>query len=305
MFHGLGLSFGRGLAGTLAAPQARTKSSAGKSSKQKIRLIIRTDDIGFCHAANMAIEKILHHGIVTSISVIVNTPWLDEAVEILQDHPKVSVGVHTNLNSEWREYRWGPVLPYDRVPSLVDEFGKFFGTRRDLMAHHPRPEEVEAEVRAQIELALKKGLRISYCDNHMGATAATIEFREIMEKLAREYRLGLTRYFGEVDTKGIYSVAPEEKSEAAIQSIELLAEPGIYLMVIHPGTDTPEMQAMTDLNANGLFEMSKHRQAEADVLCNPRFKATVRDKGVELIGYQELLEEFGVEGMVSPYTETL
>ncbi|HOE64339.1 MAG TPA: ChbG/HpnK family deacetylase [Candidatus Sumerlaeota bacterium] len=303
MFQGLCLSFGRGLAGAIAAPQARIKYTSEKSGKQKIRLIIRVDDIGFCHGVNLALEKILNQGIVTSISVIMNTPWLDEAVEILQGHPHVSVGVHTNINSEWREYRWGPVLPYDKVPSLVDKFGKFFGTRRDLMAHQPRPEEVEAEVRAQIDLALKKGLKISYCDNHMGATVSTPEFREIMEKLANEYNLGLTRYFGEVKTNCIYAVPPEEKVEAAIQSIELLGEPGVYLMVLHPGMDTPEMQAMTDLNATGLFEMSKHRQAETDVLCNPRFKATVRDKGVELIGYEELLEEFGVEGMSPPFMD--
>jgi len=31
---------------------------------------------------------------VSSVSVIVNTPWLDEAVEILKQHPEISVGIH-------------------------------------------------------------------------------------------------------------------------------------------------------------------------------------------------------------------
>jgi hypothetical protein len=286
----------------LAAPEVETKSQPKTKDHQKIRLIIRTDDIGFCHGANMAIKRILDRGVVTSVSVIVNTPWLDEAVEILKDHPEVSVGVHTNLNSEWREYRWGPVLPYDKVPSLVDKFGKFFGTRRDLMLNRPRTSEVAAEIRAQIELALKKGLRISYCDHHMGAAVNCLEFQEELEKLAREYNLVISRYFGEADTKSIYTVPPERKTDAAIESIRNLPHEGLFLMVLHPGTDTPEMAAMTDLNSTGLKEMSRHRQAEADVLCDSRFKAALKDAQVELTGYADLLKEFGTKGMKRPST---
>ncbi|HEQ60667.1 MAG TPA: ChbG/HpnK family deacetylase, partial [Firmicutes bacterium] len=59
----------------------------------KIRLIIRLDDIGFCHAANLAFEKIANEGCVTAVSLMVTTGWLDEAVDMLKAHPEVSVGV--------------------------------------------------------------------------------------------------------------------------------------------------------------------------------------------------------------------
>lgn len=58
------------------------------------RLIIRCDDIGFCHGVNMAFKRVAEAGMVSSVSVIVNTPWLDEAVEILKQHPEISVGIH-------------------------------------------------------------------------------------------------------------------------------------------------------------------------------------------------------------------
>src|SRR5262245_997029 len=109
------------------------------------RLIIRTDDIGFCHGANMAFKRVAEAGMVTSVSVIVNTPWLDEAVEILKQHPEISVGVHLALNSEWKEYKWGPVTPHDQVPSLVDSFGKFYGSRKELFSHQPKISEVAKE----------------------------------------------------------------------------------------------------------------------------------------------------------------
>ena len=45
-----------------------------------------------------------------SVSVLFVCPWYQEAVDILKKYPNVTVGVHLALNSEWRGYRWGPVL---------------------------------------------------------------------------------------------------------------------------------------------------------------------------------------------------
>jgi len=274
------------------------EKSAGDNGK--LQLIIRLDDAGFCHGANMALEKILNQGVCSSVSVIVNTPWLDEAVEILRSHPEVSVGVHLVLNSEWREFRWGPVMPYSEVPSLVDAFGKFFGSRRELMAHEPKPEEAEKELRAQIELALRKGLNISYCDYHMGAALNCLEFQQAVEKLALEYGIGISRYFGEQDTESVYSIPPEQKLEQGLKIIEGL-KPERPLMVFHPGSNTPEMAVMTDLNSFGLKNMAGHRQAETDMLCHPKFREALRNKGIELMNYKQLKEE-GLHKMKRPFT---
>jgi len=61
--------------------------------------------------------------------------------------------------------------------------------------------------------------------------------------------------------------------------------------VCHVGTDDAEMQAMTDLNTFGLKNMSKHRQAEADVLCSPSYKAALQAKGIQLVGYGAVLKQ--------------
>ena len=266
---------------------------------QKIQLIIRMDDLGYCHAANMALEKILNQGLCTSVSVIVNTPWADEAEEILRKHPQVSVGVHLVLNSEWKEFRWGPVTPWTEVKSLTDPFGRFYGSRSQLMAHEPKVEDVQRELRSQIELALRKGFHISYCDYHMGAALGCLEFQKVVEKLALEYHIGISRYFGFEDTDKVYNVDPETKLEEGIRIIENL-EPGKHLLVVHPGMDTPEMAAMTDLNTFGLKNMSKHRQAVTDMLCHPRFREAIEKKGIELINYNDLKEK-GLHLMERPW----
>lgn len=267
----------------------------------KIRLIIRADDIGMCHGTNQALRRLLDARIVTSYSVMVTTPWLDEAVEILAGHPGVSVGVHTAVNSEWKEYRWGPVSPPDKVPSLVDEWGKFFPSRRLMMLNEPRVEEVAAEVRAQVDLAERKGLDLCYMDHHMSGAVNTLEMQVEFEKIAREKGLGISRHFGERDGRGVYADPPEEKLAAAIRGIEGLTTPGLYLLVVHPGTDGPEMSAMTDLNPGAPTAMSRHRQAETDVFCSPELRAAIERRGIELVGYREIIKQVGLTGMKRPF----
>ncbi len=295
-----------GLAGVwaFADPAAQATPDAANTP----RLIIRMDDVGFCHAANQAAQRVLKEGVCTSISVIVNTPWLDEAVEILRRHPEVSVGVHLTLNAEWREYRWGPVLPYGEVRSLVDEYGRFFPSRAAFFAHNPKTEEVEKELRAQIKLALDKGLPVSYVDYHMGTAMSTPELQQVVERLAAEFKLGISQYFGETYAPSVYRAAPQDKLSEGIRIVEEMAEPRLYLFVVHPGLDTPEMAAMTDLNVSGLENMAAHRQGETDMLCSAAFKAAVEKRGLQLIGYNELraagLDHMKRPWVAEPYLQT-
>ncbi|HPB31280.1 MAG TPA: ChbG/HpnK family deacetylase [Candidatus Sumerlaeota bacterium] len=252
------------------------------------KIIVRADDIGFCHAANMAVKQVLEQGLVTATSVIVNTPWLTEAAAILEDHPEVSVGVHLVLNSEWREYRWGPIMSRDKVHSLVDRFGRFFPSRKLLMQRRPVLDEVEAELRAQVQRALDMGLRLSYMDYHMGTAASTLEFQEILERLADFFQLAPCRYFGEQEIPTVYGLSPEEKKAGALRELKVPRQDGLYLWIFHPGLDFHEMAAMTDLNAFGLKNMSKHRQAEAGLLCDPDLRSAIAEAGFTLIGYDAL-----------------
>jgi len=265
----------------------------------KIRLIVRADDFGFSHASNMALEKILSEGTLTAASVIVNTGWLDETVEILKRHPQVSVGVHVCLNSEWVPYKWGPVLPARDVPSLVDEWGHFFGTRKAMLANQPNMDEVEREIRAQVDLAIRKGLKVSYLDHHMGAAVTTPEMRERFVKVAKDYGLGISRWFGELQGPIVYVVPPAQKTDFLVAELEKLTKPGLYLIVCHTAIKTPEVEVLRDMNPTGPKNMADHRQAECDMLCSPRLKQVIREKGIELVGYDTLREKF-LEQMRQP-----
>ncbi len=270
----------------------------------KIRLIFRTDDLGFCHTSNVAFEQTAEEGFVSAVSVLVNTPWLDEAVEMLRRHPEISVGVHLCLNSEWELYRWGPVLPIAEVPSLVDEWGKFFPSRALFNANEPRLEEIDRELRAQIDLALRKGLDISHFDHHMGTAAETRERRAVLERIADDYDLAISRWFGERQVGNVYMVEPEDKPDALLESLSEITEPGTYLVVSHTGLETPEMMAMSDAHVHPWAPqpMAAHRAAELRALCDPRLRALVEGRGWEIIGYDVLRERF-LDRMSNPYPD--
>jgi len=265
-------------------------SAAQTDKPTKIPVLIRCDDIGMSHSVNRAAKKVLDSGIPVSMSVMVPCSWFSEAVELLKQYPQVSVGIHLTLNAEWKQYRWGPVAGVKQVPSLVDSLGHFFPSRAKLFANNPQLSEIELELRAQIEKALKAGLKIDYLDYHMGAAMQTPETRKIVEKLAAEFKVGISRYYDEVDVEGGYAAPVASKLDTLVAKLGALQPGGTKLFVFHVGIDDAELSAMEDLNPFGPKEMSKHRQAELNALISPLFQAMLKEDRFRLVNYRNLKE---------------
>jgi chitin disaccharide deacetylase len=276
-----------------------TSDFSQENNSPKI-LLIRCDDIGMSHSVNMAAKELIETGLVFSASVMFPCAWYQEGVDILKDHPEITVGIHLTLNAEWKNYRWGPIAGRDKVSSLVDENGYFFPSRAAFFANNPKLDEVEIELRAQIERALKSGLKISYVDYHMGTAVDNLEMRRIVERLANEYGLGISRYFGEVDIKNMYSDPIESKKDSLYSTLSNLATDKINLLVCHIGKDNDELQAMIDMNSFGLSEMSKHRNAELNALISAKRENIFEVKNIRLINYDYLIKEIGLDKMKSP-----
>jgi len=267
---------------------------------EKISVLIRCDDIGMCHAVNVAAKEVLEKGFPVSMSVMVPCPWFAEAAAMLKQYRNVSVGIHLTLNAEWKQYRWGPVAGVAAVPSLVDSLGFFFPSRGALFGNNPKLSEMETELRAQIEKALRAGLKIDYLDYHMGAAVQTLETRAIVEKLAAEYKLGISRYYDEVGIEGWYFATPADKQDSMLLKLKTLQPGGTKLFVIHVGLDTPEMNAMEDANPWGPKDMSLHRNAEFKALVSPQFQQLLRDPKYRPVNYRMMNEEKGLKAMKRP-----
>jgi chitin disaccharide deacetylase len=270
------------------------------ASPEQVYLVIRSDDAGMSHSVNMALEKLIATGLPVSVSVMFPTPWYQETVEILKRNPAVAVGIHLTLNSEWKNYRWGPVLGRTAVPSLVDADGYFFQSAEALHRNNPNLQEVEKELRAQIERAIGSGLKIDYVDYHMGTAVRYPEFREITERLAKEFGLGMSQYFGETRHDPQYLAAPPNKADSLVAMIDRL-RPRYNLVVTHVGIDNAELGALLDMNVDGaLPEMSKNRQGELDALTSSRFSEAIKARNVHLLTYRQLIAIQGLQSMRRP-----
>lgn len=211
-------------------------------------VLFRLDDIGMNHSVNLALEQVAKSGIPFSATVLFVCPWYQEAVEILKKYPQITVGVHLALNSEWRGYRWGPVLGKGGVPSLVDSVGYFLPSTTAFLASKYDLGEVERELSAQVERALSSGLKITFVDAHMGMAWATPQLREVMERVAKKYGLGISTYFGE-SYYTIWGVAPAAKKSTLLEHLAKAPRDSVNLIEVHVAERTAEMEAIYDMNA--------------------------------------------------------
>jgi len=268
-------------------------------------IIIRVDDLGMNHTVNMAVDKLGKLGIPMSMTVMTACPWYQESFAVLKKHPHISVGVHLALTSEWKNYRWGPVLGKGGVPSLVDENGYFFATHAAFDAHmkNIKLKDVEKELRAQLDRAVASGVKIEFMDPHMGVARKTPAFQKIFEKLAKEYKLAIPGYFGE-QYVSVFSVPVTGKTKALIEIIKNAPVDKPSLVVFHVGLDTPEMNALRDMDHPDMQSdkplVSMHRQAEFKALTSKKFLKAVKKREAKLITYRDIISSQGLESMKKP-----
>jgi predicted glycoside hydrolase/deacetylase ChbG (UPF0249 family) len=269
-----------------------------------LQLLLRLDDNGMNHSVTMAVKRVAETGIPFSTSVMFACPWYQEAVAVLKQFPKVSIGVHLVLNSEWKYYRWGPVLGRSAVPSLVDSDGYFLPSTDEFLKSSYKLDEVEKELTAQIERAVHSGLKIDYVDYHMWTAISTPELRAIVEKLAKRYHLGISRYFGE-NYETMFDVPIETKKDEFFRRLDTLPKDQVNLLVMHVAEDTPEMQALIDMNDADMHSETKplvamHRSKELSILLSEQFQDVVKNGDIRLVTYRDLVRDVGLDHMKAP-----
>ena len=129
-------------------------------------LVIQAEDLGMAHSIDKASFEALEKGWVTAAGVLVPGPWFPEVLRWSRNYPNADLGVRLDLNADWSSYRWRPVSALQKGSGLTDP-GGYLSSSYVYVAQHATPEEVEGEVRAQIDMAKRAGIPISHLDNHM------------------------------------------------------------------------------------------------------------------------------------------
>ncbi|MGA9773614.1 MAG: polysaccharide deacetylase family protein [Blastocatellia bacterium] len=265
-------------------------------------LIIHADDLGMAHSVNAASVKAFDRRAINSGSIMVPCPWFAEIADYARSHPETDLGLHLTLTSEWKFYRWGPVLSKDRVKTLFDQNNYLYPTQ-DVAAARADAREIEAEIRAQIERAKAFGIQPTHLDSHMGTLYQNKALFEVLLKVARDNKLPamickewfstapyLPALLGPDDVvidriiTADPSVTAEKWADFYANAIKNL-QPGITEFIIHLAYDDEEMRAATiehpDWGAGW-------RQRDFDFFTSERAFQLLKENNIKLITWREI-----------------
>jgi hypothetical protein len=284
---------------TAQPPSKSVQERLGYPASARL-LVIHADDLGMNHSVNRATFEALEKGWITSTSILVPCPWFPEVVRWAKQHPDADVGIHQALNSEWTDFRWGPVSPKDKVPSLLDPDG-YLPLETPEVAKNANPSEAEMELRSQIDRARADGLHLTHLDTHMGALLETVDLYKVYQKMGYSFDLPiLEARTGSHAPKGATPVADEILVEKVIEidpGIDAkdwtswyekqLAPlgPGVYQVIVHLAYDDEEMRGAT---WNHPDWGAAWRQHDIDMVRSAEFRQFLKDQGFVLVGWKEL-----------------
>lgn len=272
-------------------------------------VIFHIDDAGMSLQSNRGTVKALSEGWATSCSIMMPCPWVGGFYAWLKEHPDADAGLHLTLTSEWDFYRWGPVAGKQQVPGLADEQGCLWDNV-SLVVQHATPDEVEKEIRAQLDRALTMGIKPTHLDSHMGTLFEKPEFLERYIKVGLEKQIpvllpgGHMQYLGKdtsfpaeairataqiVWEKGLplvddiyadtYGWPRAEKTERLVKLLDGM-QPGVLEVILHCTEPTEEFAAISP--------SSETRKGDLEMMLDPRVKQCVEKNGIVRSTWREL-----------------
>lgn len=232
-----------------------------------IPVVVNADDFGLTEGVCAGIVKAIHAGGVTATTAMASVPGAAERLKRWAPKIPGRIGMHLQLTSGT------PVLPPDRVPSLVGDSGQFPAIRKQVRA--PRTEEIFAEWHAQIELLLRTGIEPTHLDSHHHIHRLAAAFPAFCD-LAKQYHLparaldaGMTHalraagvpcvdrtligwYGGDLSVESLVGILKEGARESPeARSFEVMCHPG------YVDDDLPPLSRYLD-----------DREREAAALCD-------------------------------------
>jgi hypothetical protein len=254
------------------------------------RLVITSDDLGMTLAVNRGIEAALSAGALTGTNIMVPCPWFEHAARGIAG-TSADLGVHFTLTCEWANYTWRPLTP---AASLLEAEGRMYRTIPALMAN-AQAEDIRAECRAQLDLALRRGLPVNYVDVHMCIPnidprdghalnpGHELALMRIVEGVGREFGLeypyalegGRLRHF-----RSALSISG--KGREVVERYIAGLEPGLHHLSCHCAADGDEQLELSPPGSAEHPWSLRYRAEDQATVTSPWFEQLLRRHDVQL-----------------------
>lgn len=216
-------------------------------------LIVNADDFGFSPGVTAGIIEAHAHGIVTSTSMLVDTPFSQAAAVAAREHRDLSIGLHACLT---HESGVSAINPDDT-------------------------DRCRAELRRQLEHFTELMERPpTHLDSHHHVHRDP-RLRPLFVELADEHSLPLRehssiRYLSEFYGQWNHTTHREQISVQSLMAMIDLLEPGITELSCHPGHVDKELRST----------YSEEREIELATLCAPEVRRKLAENHVDLIDFR-------------------
>lgn len=268
-------------------------------------LIVHADDLGVAHSVNVASIEGFEKGGISSASIMVPCPWFPHIAQYAADHPEYCWGIHLTLTAEWEHYKWDGVSSSDQISSLLNEDKVMYDNVAEVV-ENSNVEEVERELRSQIDRAIRHGVSLSHLDSHMGTLFSNEALLKVYLKMGNEYKLPVLLPYAMVpkewnidDHIGPYQVPVNsiamlsenyESNEAAYDAFLTKVLPGINELIIHLGIDNPELQ---EVMVNHLDFGATWRQKDLNYVLSDHFKAELKKNNIHVVSWRDIRNAMG------------
>ena len=279
------------------------------------RIIINADDFGLCEGVNEAVAQAHSNGVLTSATIMANMPAADEAVKIAKEMPTLGVGVHLNLTE-------GPPVSEEAcVERLIDADGRFACSPIRLsllsLAGHRIRNAIRAELAAQIQWLIDRGLKPTHLDSHEHIHAIPALF-SIVYQLAGRFGIRAVRWPFEPEelSRTPWPLTSEDGRAKALK-VRIMAKINrvqnkdflkndILFGLAHTGKiDVNFFKAIALYNSAATAEimthpgiddgpdtnesrLQHHRRVELEALCSDKTKQYFKDAKIRLMHYGQL-----------------
>jgi predicted glycoside hydrolase/deacetylase ChbG (UPF0249 family) len=219
-------------------------------------LIVNADDFGAGRGINRGIIEAHHRGIVTSTSLMVTTPWSEQAALLARAAPDLDVGLHVDLGgaASGRDVDLADAERCDaELRRQIDQFQGLVGCLpTHLDAHHNAHRHARflpcfLEVARRYRLPLREHSPVRYCSKFYG-------------------QWGGETHLEQISLHGLVRLLDDEIGE------------GITELGCHPGYVDPTLRS----------SYAGEREAELRTLCDPALPRLLAARRIRLIGFRDM-----------------